>query len=63
MNNSISFEAVVKKAEAKTKKDKDQYTGDTIEVPITVITLEVQGYEPRAGTFVGKDEASITFEN
>lgn len=51
MNNQINFEGCVKESTVKTNKDG---------LPVTVVVIEVEGYEPRIGSYVNKDKARFS---
>lgn len=61
MQNSISFEGVVKESKVVVKKAKNE-SDEVIEIPITRVIIELENYDPRIGSFVGQESVSVTIE-
>lgn len=59
MNSSIDFSGCVKETTV-FSKDTINDNGEITKTPVTRVVIELEGYEPRLGSYVFKDAVDVT---
>lgn len=62
MKNKISFDCCVKESIVSVKTVTND-NGESVEIPTTTVTLQLDSYDPRVGSFIGNEKVNVTIKD